>query len=331
MGSLSALIYRGKLVESKHEAICMVKDISKNSIFSTNNDDQLVYPRSAIKIFQALPFINSKAHKLFDLTEKNIAISCSSHAGEPQHIKVLKEWLNKTGIILDQLKCGIHNPLDEKSSNNLLLSGEKPSQLYNNCAGKHLGMISGCLATKLKVNNYYEFNHPYQKLIRNSLEYFMGSRIQKKFLGIDGCGVPQYAFPLTNIATSMINLIKEKEEKNKYSKAINVILSAITKFPILIGGHNRFDSEVIKATKGHIFCKGGAEGIFIFADFIKKIGGVIKILDGNNRAIPSITIKIFLKLKLLSENEIKKLNRWTEQQIFNHTKKNVGKITAKLQ
>ena len=29
---------------------------------STNNENNLVYPRSAIKIFQALPFINSNAH-----------------------------------------------------------------------------------------------------------------------------------------------------------------------------------------------------------------------------------------------------------------------------
>ena len=33
-------------------------------------------------------------------------------------------------------------PIDEKSSNNLFLSGKLPSQLHNNCAGKHLGMIS---------------------------------------------------------------------------------------------------------------------------------------------------------------------------------------------
>ena len=88
--------------------------------------------------------------------------------------------------------------------------------------------------------------------------------------------------------------------------------------------------EVIKITKGRLFCKGGAEGVLIFADFTKKIGGVIKILDGNNRAIPSIAMQIFLKLKLLSENEINKLKNWTTQNLFNHTKKNVGKITAKL-
>ena len=330
MVSLSALVYRGALIESKHKAVCVVKNISDKDVLSTNNNNLPVYPRSAIKIFQALPFISSNAHILFNLTKKNIAISCSSHAGEPEHIYVLKEWLEKIGISLKQLKCGIHNPLDEQSSNNIFLSGKNPTQLHNNCAGKHLAMISGCLANKMEIDNYIDFNHPYQKLIRQSLERFMQLEIQNKYIGTDGCGVPQYAFPLTNIASSMINLIKEKEKRTKYSNTINIILSAIIKFPILIGGHNRFDSEVIKITKGRLFCKGGAEGVLIFADFTKKIGGVIKILDGNNRAIPSIAMQIFLKLKLLSENEINKLKNWTTQSLFNHSKKNVGKITAKL-
>ena len=330
MVSISALVYRGKLVESEHKALCLVKNISNNDILPTNENNQLVYPRSAIKIFQAIPFINSNAQILFNLNKKNIAISCSSHSGEPQHIYVLNKWLKKINLNIEQLKCGIHNPLDEHSSNNLLISGEKPSQLHNNCSGKHLGIISGCLANKMKINNYIDFNHPYQKLIRDTLENFMEFKIQKKYIGIDGCQLPQYAFPCSNIATSMVNLIKTKESKNKYSISIKKILSAINEFPLLIGGRNRFDSDVIKSTKGRIFCKGGAEGVFLFADFNKKIGGVIKILDGNNRAIPSIAMKIFLKLKLLSKNESKELNNWTIQKLFNHANKQVGKITAEL-
>ena len=330
MARLSALVYRGKIIESRHKAACIVKNIYNNDIFLTDNNNIFIFPRSAIKIFQALPFINSNAHILFDLNEEIISISCSSHIGETKHIEVLKKWINKLGIGLDRLKCGIHNPIDEKSSQKIFKSGNNPSQLHNNCSGKHLGMISGCIANDMEINNYLEFNHPYQKLIRYALENFMESKIQTNTIGTDGCSAPQYAFPLTSIATSMINLIKQKDQTNTYSNAINIILSAITKFPLLIGGQNRFDSEIIKTTKGRIFCKGGAEGILLFADFAKKIGGVIKIVDGNNRAIPTIAMKIFIKFKLLSKNELKELNHWTIQKLRNHTKKNIGKIIAEL-
>ena len=332
MVSITTYIFRKNLIESKHKAIFLVKDKLYRDILSTKNKDSLIYPRSAIKIFQALPFINSNAHNLFNLSNDSIAMACSSHAGEPQHLKILNEWLKKTGVSINQLQCGIHNPLDETSSNNLLLSGITPSQLHNNCAGKHLGMISGCIANNMEIDHYLDYGHPYQKLIRASLESFTESKIKSNCIGVDGCSAPQYAFPLTNIATSMINLIKEKEkDKNsKYSQAINIITYSIKKYPILIGGHNRFDSDIIRITKGRIFCKGGAEGVLLFADFSKKIGGVIKILDGNNRAIPSVALKIFSKLKMISNNEKKYLKKWSIEILFNHNKKTIGKIISKL-
>ena len=63
MVSLSVNVYRGKVVESKHQVISLIKDTDGNVLLSTNNDNELVYPRSSIKIFQAIPFINSNAHK----------------------------------------------------------------------------------------------------------------------------------------------------------------------------------------------------------------------------------------------------------------------------
>ena len=157
MVSLSVNVYRGKLIESKHHVISSIKDIEKNVIMSTNNENEIVFPRSSIKIFQALPFINSNAHIKYKLNEKNIAIACSSHRGEAQHLNVLNKWIKKTNIQIIDLKCGIHNPIDLSSSNNLLLGGKIPTQLHNNCAGKHLGMISGCLANNLSYNNYIDY------------------------------------------------------------------------------------------------------------------------------------------------------------------------------
>ena len=328
--SLTVNVYRGRLIESSHRIIGTVKDIKGNYLISTNNEKDLIYPRSSIKIFQALPFIISKTHKKFDLNKKIIAISCSSHVGEPQHLRILNEWIKKININIKDLKCGTHNPIDLLSSNKLLLSGKIPTQLHNNCAGKHLAMISGCLANKMNYYNYIDFDHPYQKLIRNSLEKFTGSKIKNNCIGIDGCSAPQYAFTLDNLSDSMINLIKEKNKKNEYSKAINTILLSIKKFPEMISGNNCFDSNVMKITKGRLFCKGGAEGVVLFADFSKKIGGAIKVLDGGDRAKFSIVMEIFSKLNLILNDEKKLLENWKVKKILNHANKKVGEIVAKI-
>ena len=323
-------VQRGKLTESVHTAKCLVKNSNFKTILSSDHCKDLVYPRSAIKIFQALPFINSGAPEKYFLNEKNLAISCSSHCGELNHLNVLKGWLKKINLSIGDLKCGIHSPINNESSNNLLLSGQKPTQLHNNCSGKHLAMLSGCLANKMEYDNYVDYDHPYQKLIRNSLEYFTESLIKQKCIGIDGCNAPQYAFSINDLSNAMINLINKKNIKNDYSKAICKLLNAIAKYPQLIGGKKRFDSEVTKHTRGRIFCKGGAEGVLLFVDISKNIGGVIKIEDGNERAVPPLAIKIFIKLKLLSSNERGNLIKWSEQKLYNHAKKAVGKIYAKI-
>ena len=323
-------VQRGKLTESVHTAKCLVKNSNFKTILSSGHSKDLIYPRSAIKIFQALPFINSGAPEKYFLNEKNLAISCSSHCGELNHLNVLKDWLKKINLSINDLKCGIHNPINNESSNNLLLSGQKPTQLHNNCSGKHLAMLSGCLANKMEYANYVDYDHPYQKLIRNSLEYFTESLIKPKSIGIDGCNAPQYAFSIDDLSNTMINLINKKNIKNDYSKAICILLNAIAKYPLLIGGKKRFDSEVIKHTRGRIFCKGGAEGVLLFVDIFKNIGGVIKIEDGNERAMPSLAMKILSKLKLLSSNERKNLLKWSEQTLYNHAKKAIGKISSKI-
>ncbi len=323
-------VQRGKLTESVHAAKCLIKNSNFKTILTSGHCKDLIYPRSAIKIFQALPFVKSGAFEKYYLNEKNLAISCASHCGELNHLNVLKDWLKKINLSIENLKCGIHNPINIESSNNLLLSKQVPTQLHNNCSGKHLAMLSGCLANKMEYTNYVNYDHPYQKLIRNSLEYFTESSIKQKCIGIDGCNAPQYAFSIDNLTNAIINLINKKNEKNDYSKAICLLLNAIAKYPLLIGGKNRFDSEVIKHTGGRIFCKGGAEGVLLFVDISKKIGGVLKIEDGNERAIPPLAMKIFYKLKLLSVNEKRNLIKWTEQILYNHTKKVIGKISAKI-
>ena len=84
------------------------------------------------------------------------------------------------------------------------------------------------------------------------------------------------------------------------------------------------------ATDGKIFSKGGAEGVLLFAHKEKKIGGIIKINDGNERALPSIANEIFKRLKILNNNELKKLSKWNHEKIFNHAKKNTGEIYTEI-
>ena len=129
MSSLSTLIFRNNIVESQHSIKCYIGSLNGNTIFSTNNTNDLIYPRSSIKIFQGLPFADSKAIDFYKLNKKQIALSCSSHNAESFHIKELKSWLKKTNLTNSHLQCGVHNPLDKKSAEKLFSSIFEPVDL----------------------------------------------------------------------------------------------------------------------------------------------------------------------------------------------------------
>ena len=50
--------------------------------------------------------------------------------------------LERLGLDDGALGCGVHAPQSAAAANALLLEGRRPSQLHNNCSGKHAGMIA---------------------------------------------------------------------------------------------------------------------------------------------------------------------------------------------
>ena len=80
---------RGKKVESTHQVKALVTNINGKILLSTNNDNEFFFPRSSIKIFQAIPFAMSNAIKNYSLSNKQIALACASHKGEKFHIRAV--------------------------------------------------------------------------------------------------------------------------------------------------------------------------------------------------------------------------------------------------
>ena len=81
MSSLSTLIFRNNIVESQHSIKCYIGSLNGNTIFSTENTNDLIYPRSSIKIFQGIPFSDSKAIDFFKLNKKPAEYSLDNFIG----------------------------------------------------------------------------------------------------------------------------------------------------------------------------------------------------------------------------------------------------------
>ncbi len=331
MSKITTLFYRGNLIESKHEIKGLIGSINGEKIFTTHNEDEYIFPRSSIKIFQAIPFAISDAFNVFNLNQKQIALSCSSHCGEHFHIKELQKWIIKTNLKSKNLKCGIHNPLDTHATEKLFLSGKKPYQLYNNCAGKHLAMLTACKINRYSIDDYLDFNHPHQKKIRSVFAKFTEENILKTNYGVDGCSAPQYAFTIKQLSVALSNLYKSYNSKFEYSHIVGIMIDAILKNPLFIGGNKNLDSNLIRISNGEIFCKGGAEGVFLFIHLKKGIFGILKVIDGNERVLPSVVYNLFKKLKLLKNKQIEELKYWNNFILKNHANIKIGHIKTVIE
>ncbi len=299
-------------------------------MLTTGNENDLIYPRSSIKIFQAIPFIQSKSQKYYKFNSKKIALACSSHRGENFHINELEDWIYKVKISKAKLKCGIHNPLNPKASENLFRLNKIANQLHNNCAGKHLAMLTTCLFKKYSINDYLDFNHQHQKDIRKIFEKFSNKKIYKYNYGIDGCSAPQYSFKIKNLARMLINLFKSYNEEFDYSYEVKYLIKSIVSNPKYIGGSDSLDSRIMIISNKQIFCKGGAEGVFLFICLKKGIVGVVKVVDGNERAIPNIVYKLFKKFNIMTKKELEELNKNFKFDLINHAKTKVGSVISNI-
>src|SRR4029077_13004209 len=81
-----AELLRGGIVESRHTGAVAVADPEGRLGLALGDVARPIYPRSAVKAFQALPLLESGAADRLGLTDADIALAISSHGGEPRHV-----------------------------------------------------------------------------------------------------------------------------------------------------------------------------------------------------------------------------------------------------
>jgi L-asparaginase II len=189
-------------------------------------------------------------------------------------------------------------------------------------------MLSNCIINKYPIKNYVDFDHPHQKNIRYVFSQFMESKILKSNYGVDGCSAPQYAFKIKEVGVALRNLFKSFNGKFEYFEQTKTMINSVLNNPLFIGGTHNLDSNLIKISNKKIFCKGGAEGVFLFLHLQKGIFGVLKVIDGNERALPSAVYALCKKFKILNESELKRFNIWNDFNLYNHAKVKIGNINT---
>lgn len=277
-------VTRGNLVESRHRGIVIAVDGDGKTVFSLGDSDSAVFPRSACKAMQALPLMETGAADAYGFGNRELALACSSHNGEPEHVALAGAMLSAAGRDVSVLECGEHWSFSQDTLIDQARALRRPSQLHNNCSGKHAGFICACCHDGKDTSGYVTYDHPLQRDIRGVLEALTGGALAQDDCGIDGCSIPTYAVPLKGLAHGFAKMATGTGLDPLRAKASRRLIEACMAEPFYVAGTKRACTRLMQAAPGRIFAKTGAEGVYCAAIPEKGIAIALKCEDGTTRA-----------------------------------------------
>jgi len=321
-------ITRGGVVESFHHGAVAVLDADGKVALSLGDIDRPIFPRSAVKGFQALPLIESGAAEKFGLTDAEIAMACASHSGEARHAETAAAALAKAGLDVTCLECGAHWPMGEKAARALAASGAMPSALHNNCSGKHSGFVCVAVQEGFDPRGYVKPDHPLMREITASLGAMTDYDLTRTAVGVDGCSIPTFAIPLRNIAQGFAKFGSGQGLGPVRAKAAARLRKAVAAEPFFVAGSDRFDTVVMEALRERAFIKTGAEGVYCAALPEVGLGIALKIEDGAGRAAETVMAALLARFLRLSEAEAAIVVPRTDFQMKNWNGIEVGRMRS---
>ena len=316
-----AEVFRGETVECVHRGAFALGNAKGNIQASAGNFSEPVFPRSAIKAFQCLPLIESGAAVRFGLNDAEIALCCSSHSGEPEHVRVARSILSKAGIAEACYECGAHMPTAREATYELVRKGEKPLQVHNNCSGKHAGMLALAKHLGAPLEGYVRPDHPVQRAVAECFGRYCDFDLETAPVGTDGCSVPTWALPLDKLALGFARLATHSNDAGQW------IIRAARANPFLIAGTGRFDTRIMEAVP-RLFIKWGAEGVFCGCIPHAELGFALKCDDGAPRGTEVAIAKLLASLDVWDAAERETLLGFTRQHLTNFRKLDVGDVIA---
>ena len=273
---LTVEVTRGPAVESSHFVHAVVMDGQGQIREAYGNPQRLTFPRSSLKPLQAIALVESGAADAFKLSDAEVALACASHSGEEIHTTAVAALLKRIDCAENDLECGAHPPIAAPCA--------PTSVLCNNCSGKHTGMLALGRFLKIPVKDYTNPTHGVQQKILGTISEMCGNNLTPAVCGVDGCSAPNPAMPLEDLARGLAHMMNPLSFSDARQNACRRIIRAMEENPDYVAGTGRIDTVLMRAAKGRIMSKGGAEAVNIAVIPEKDTVIAVKAEDGNHRA-----------------------------------------------
>lgn len=326
-----AVTHRSGRIDALHYGSIAVADPSGRLLYAVNDPHYPTYLRSSIKMIQALPVVLSGAADRFGFTDAELSVCVASHIGAGYHLETVQGILGKIGLDEGALRCGVHPPDDGAEHKRLICSDQSPTQLHNNCSGKHSGMLATCVARGWPVENYIAIDHPLQQWILDLMAEYSGIARENIGAGIDGCSLPAWYMPISGAATALARFMKNAQDGKEADRRV---FSAVVARPEMINADGGFDTELVRALRGRAIAKRGAMAMFVVGVITEQYGPLgiaVKLEDGNMTPMPVVVMRVLESLGAVGPAELAELERFRSVHMTNWRGIDVGEIGVDFQ
>ena len=320
-----AEVWRADILECVHRGTAVVCRPDGQVVDAWGDPTRRILPRSACKMVQALPLVESGAADRAGLTDQHLALACASHNGAAVHSDLASAWLADLGLGDDDLRCGTQIPADEKARHGLRADGVSPCQVHNNCSGKHSGMLT--LNRDLGGGpEYIDPDHPVQRAIRAATAETAGEDVTGH--AIDGCSAPNFVVSLQGLATAMAGYAAPDQAfSGARATAAARLRDAMMAHPVLVAGEGRACTALMRAANGKAAVKTGAEGVFCAILPEAGLGIALKIDDGSTRGSHAAIAALMARYGALSTDD-PTFKAYADAPLLNRRDIDCGRIQA---
>lgn len=321
--NLDVEVTRGEIVESLHRVHAAVIGDDEVLVGAARDVGLVSLWRSCSKFFQVIPLISSGGFDQLAWGDRELALACASHGGEPEHVELAAAMLASIGLEEGDLVCGPHEPLSVRGTKLWRESGQPLSRLHNNCSGKHAAMLARAKTSGWATRGYEAAEHPVQRACVGEVSAWTGVPLDDMPLAVDGCGVAVMALPLDRMALAFARWAHAVHAGDEIPSRV---ARAVRAHPELFGGADRFDTVLIQETQGAVIAKVGAEGVHSVAVPALGLGLALKVEDGALRAQHIAVLSALQQLGVLPSELPPRLAEFAVRQVRNTRGEVVGEV-----
>jgi L-asparaginase II len=305
-------VVRSGFEESVHLGSVAVAGPQGRLVASVGDPDRVTFARSSMKPLQAAVSLTVSGEALEDA---EVSVMCASHNGEPVHLEAVRSILARAGLGVQALRTPPSRPLDEEAA----VRAPEPRPEYHNCSGKHAGMLLATARRGWDLETYRDPEHPLQRTVLEAVRLAAGR--DPEAIGVDGCGVPVHALPLSALA-AMFARLAQRGIVAGAERAVAAMQAA----PYLVAGRNRLCTAVMEAVPD-LVVKVGAEGLACGAVLGRGVGVAVKVEDGAARAAEPALVRALVLLDVLGKEAGGDLSRYARPPVLGGGRP-VGELVA---